>query len=249
LNSQQIIGNKLISIDACTSTNDLVKEMIKDRSIENGNILITGFQQSGRGQSDSKWESEDGKNVLCTIYIEPAILKADEQVALNFAISLAVLKATERFVKDKAYVKWPNDIILNRHKIAGVLIESILIGDRIKGSIIGIGLNVNQLKFNTPHATSIALNNEGIVQNLEDVMHHLIQCLNDFFEHLNNRNYDFLKEEYHANLFLRGQQSNFIIDKKNKQGIIIGVDESGRLEVLINGATHFFMNKEITLVL
>jgi BirA family biotin operon repressor/biotin-[acetyl-CoA-carboxylase] ligase len=146
-------------------------------------------------------------------------------------------------------VKWPNDIILNRHKIAGVLIESILIGDRIKGSIIGIGLNVNQLKFNTPHATSIALNNEGIVQNLEDVMHHLIQCLNDFFEHLNNRNYDFLKEEYHANLFLRGQQSNFIIDKKNKQGIIIGVDESGRLEVLINGATHFFMNKEITLVL
>ncbi|MDR0955350.1 MAG: biotin--[acetyl-CoA-carboxylase] ligase [Rikenellaceae bacterium] len=103
-------------------------------------------QTQGRGQRGNSWSSRGGENLTFSLVVHPENLRAEHQFYLSKAVSVALVEALAAFSLT-ATVKWPNDIYIGDRKVAGILIENDLQGARITKSIIGIGLNVNQLLF------------------------------------------------------------------------------------------------------
>ena len=134
-------------IKATNSTNSLMKEMLaKGEWPEGERFLYTGYQTAGRGQTGNSWESEADKNLLCSILLPPR----QNLFELNVAVSVAVhrmINCQFSIVNSQLTIKWPNDIYFGDKKVAGILIENAIIGNEIKYSIAGIGLNVNQTEF------------------------------------------------------------------------------------------------------
>ena len=140
-------------IKATHSTNTLLKELLaKGEWPEGERFLYTGFQTAGRGQAGNGWESEEGKNLLCSILLPPR----KDLFYLNVLVSVAVHKVIRSLLFERSgllslseavSIKWPNDIYYGDKKVAGILIENAIIGNEIKYSIAGIGLNVNQTTF------------------------------------------------------------------------------------------------------
>lgn len=143
------------------STNNALRETLEDKTM--GELpefftIVTSFQLAGRGQRETSWESEAGKNLLFSTLLHPTFLKADEQFQLSRLVSLALVETLQRYAPEEQFtIKWPNDIYWKDLKIAGILIENDLQGNQITDSIVGVGLNVNQTVFlsNAPNPCSL----------------------------------------------------------------------------------------------
>ena len=148
-------------IERTNSTNTLLRELIAKGEWQAGEeYLYTGFQTAGRGQSGNGWESEEGKNLLCSILIDPQKVKDKRPFYLNVVVSVAVHRMVNSqfsILHSQLTIKWPNDIYWKDKKIAGILVENALIGSEIRYSIAGIGLNVNQTEWlsNAPNPVSM----------------------------------------------------------------------------------------------
>ena len=137
-------------IKATNSTNSLMKEMLaKGEWPEGERFLYTGYQTAGRGQTGNSWESEADKNLLCSILLPPN----KNLYFLNIAVGVAIIRVIQSVLCQRSglysvlSIKWPNDIYFGDKKVAGILIENAIIGNEVKYSIAGIGLNLNQTKF------------------------------------------------------------------------------------------------------
>ena len=129
------------------STSTLLKQLAAEGNPPD--FIYAGFQTAGRGQTGNSWESEEGKNLLCSILLPP-----DKNLYfLNIAVGVALV----RVIGEAFTIKWPNDIYYEDKKIAGILIENAIIGNAIKYSIAGIGLNVNQTEFHSDAPNPISL--------------------------------------------------------------------------------------------
>jgi len=148
-------------IERTNSTNTLMRELIAKGEWQAGEeYLYTGFQTAGRGQSGNGWESEEGKNLLCSILIDSQKVKDKRPFYLNVAVSVAVHRMVNSqfsILHSQLAIKWPNDIYWQDKKIAGILVENALIGSEVRYSIAGIGLNVNQTEWlsNAPNPVSM----------------------------------------------------------------------------------------------
>ena len=124
--------------------------------MKEGNVVVADYQTSGRGCGTNTWESERGKNMLFSVMIHPVQLPVQRQFHISMAISLAIVEALEQQIGDVS-IKWPNDIYWRNAKICGILIENTLQGSRIKDSVIGVGLNVNQRAFHSDAPNPVSL--------------------------------------------------------------------------------------------
>ena len=106
----------------------------------------------------SVWDSEVGKNLTMSVFIKDSLLDVNQIFNLNIGVALAVVQALETFDIPDLMIKWPNDIMSYNFKIAGILIENSIKSDGTVHSIVGLGLNVNQINFvNLPKASSLAV--------------------------------------------------------------------------------------------
>ncbi len=121
-------------------------------------VVTTPCQGAGRGQRGNSWESEDGKNLNFSMLWLPGGFPAQCQFAVSEAVALAVADTLEE-CGIYARVKWPNDIYAGDRKISGILIEHSVTGRDITQTVIGVGLNVNQLRFisDAPNPVSMAM--------------------------------------------------------------------------------------------
>ena len=144
--------------DQVGSTNDWASLKMKTEKVLEGTIFRADVQVNGKGQRGRVWASSAGKNILTSYVLYPTFLRSDQQFSLIKAISLGVKDLLDKYLIDKAKIKWPNDIYVNDLKIAGVLIESSMKGSIVASSVVGIGLNVNENKFDSAiNATSLIL--------------------------------------------------------------------------------------------
>ena len=143
----------IIHIDETGSTNRWLRE---HADTERDQLLWTDYQTAGRGCGSNTWESERGKNLLFSLLIHPQGLKANAQFSISMAISVAIVKALSSLLSSSSSllsssssftIKWPNDIYWRDRKLCGILIENRLSGGFVRDSIIGVGLNVNQMQF------------------------------------------------------------------------------------------------------
>ena len=232
---------KIIKVNATSSTNDKLKVLIKSKKITNRTILVAKYQYGGRGQYNNKWFSSYGKNLLCSLYFKKPKVSLKNSFLLNIAVSLAVLKTIKSFDKRQTFIKWPNDILSVNKKISGILIENIINGDNISYSVIGIGINVNQLIFkNLPKATSLKkLSNKDI--KINNILNILIENL-DLYLSKTHMTKSLLKE-YNSNLFGK-DQCNFIIKGKHRNGKVNHVKQNGNIEITLSLDDKFEFNSE-----
>ena len=169
------------------STNTLLKELLaKSEWPEGEEFLYAGYQTAGRGQTGNGWESEEGKNLLCSILVErqkTAAIKEESPFYLNVTVSVAVhrLLSQELMAKSQQLtVKWPNDLYWQDKKMAGILIENAIIGNEVKYSIAGIGLNINQTEWKSDAPNPVSLNQiTGKEYNIDEQMKSLAHAIKE----------------------------------------------------------------------
>ena len=237
-------AQKLIYVPECHSTNSLLTELNGQTELPEGTVVITNRQTAGRGQRGNSWDTEPGKNLTCSILLRPRFMQAKDQFQLNMAVSLAAATALNSHIADIVKLKWPNDIFVGNKKIGGILIESQLQGNSLFSSIVGIGLNVNQERFDHPNAMSL-FNIAGSAFDLNATFQKLMEYLEAEYLDLRAGNTLSLKQRYLDTLYKFGESQDFEAQGKNFTGYINDVDEQGKLCVESGGVTQRFSFKEV----
>lgn len=227
---------RIIKVDATDSTNSFLRDMYRENPSTENLCLSTFEQTKGRGQKGTLWQSEAGKNLTFSLLLTHLKLDVKQQFKLSAMVSLAVLDALKKVGVPNLKIKWPNDILAGNFKIGGILIENFLKGDKIHASIIGMGLNVNQKKFyNLPKAGSLNMLT-GKDYDLGPLLETLANAIEKKLGLLNDSSMDEVLKDYHHNLFAIHSVSTFQLPSgKRFSGILRGIDEDGRLEVLTEG--------------
>jgi len=146
--STLFVGQNLIKLSAVDSTNNYLKNLTSNSEpLPEGTVIMAEHQFAGRGQRDSVWHAEAGKNLTFSLLLRPGFISVEKQFVLNMLVSVALNNVLLKYLPVGLSIKWPNDIYVNDRKIGGVLIENVIVGSNIKQSIIGIGLNINQSVF------------------------------------------------------------------------------------------------------
>jgi BirA family biotin operon repressor/biotin-[acetyl-CoA-carboxylase] ligase len=240
----------LIKLDAIDSTNDFLKRLSVEQALENYTVVTAEKQTSGKGQMGAKWVSETGKNLIFSVLINNKLNSISEIFDLNIAVALAVLTTLEKNNIPNLSIKWPNDIMSDNKKIAGILIENTIKNTGEISSIIGVGLNVNQQNFDElPKASSLAVIMKKEFEK-ELILNQFIECLKLNCDLLNNKLASQLWKNYNYNLFKKGIPMPFSLpDETQFMGIIQGVNSEGKLELkLENDTIEAFGIKEIQLL-
>ena len=241
------IGEYSVYFQETTSTNDALRLLLTQQTLPEGALVYASYQSKGKGQLGNSWESVDGENLLVSVVLYPQVLFADEQVWLNIICCLAVNDTAAHFAKSISVIKWPNDIFIEGKKVAGILIENSLQRNKIKFSLIGIGLNLNQQHFSVDKAASLSRFSGAWV---DPKVARLVLCenLNKYYSLLKANKRDFLWEEYHKNLLGKGVAIAFKANGQTFEGEILGIDKKGRLHVLSGGEIKSYANKEIEFI-
>ncbi len=231
-------ASKIIKVNATRSTNDRVKMLIKSKKIESGDIVVAKYQYGGRGQNTNKWYSSYGKNLLCSILYRPLDVNANQIFCINQVVSLAVLETIRKFNKEKCFIKWPNDIMSVNKKISGILVENSLSHNQVNYSIIGVGINVNQVLFKKlPNAISLKkISNSNFI--IQEVLYELIENYKFYFSRIDEL--DFINRKYNKNIFGK-DGCKLIIGGRRQYGKIISISNNGvvKLELDSRGIHEF----------
>lgn len=239
-------GQQLIWLPECASTNTEAQRLIGQNRATDGCVVITDKQTAGRGQRGNRWEAQPGENLTLSVIWRPAFLPAPDQFQLSQAVALAVHDwASGLLGPDPALrVKWPNDIFYREQKLGGILIENTLSGPKIQSSIVGVGVNINQLAFEVPTATSLACLT-GRQYALPALATQLLECLERRYLQLRAGQVAVLRKTYLQVLYRYQELKPFEVKSQAVMGKIVGVDEAGRLLVDISGQVHHFGLQEI----
>lgn len=140
---------EIIYLTETNSTNTYMRQLLSEKKEpEEGTLVWTGFQTAGRGQNQNKWESEKDANLTFSMLLSPDFLPVTGQFLLSQITALGIVDFLSSFcgLQDLS-IKWSNDIYWRDKKICGMLIENILSGHSISHTILGIGINMNQITF------------------------------------------------------------------------------------------------------
>ena len=241
---------RIIKINATNSTNSFLKELAQNSSLDEITVAVTNNQTSGRGQMNNSWVSEPYKNLTFSLFTTLKKVKVEHQAYLNFAVSLAIYDVLLEYDVPNLYIKWPNDIMSGKKKICGILIENTFSHSRIKNTIVGIGLNVNQEKFhkNLINASSLKIILKKSIE-LEALMNKIINHINLKISCIELENFNQIYNRYHQALYKKGIPTTFLNQKTNQlfMGIINGVSSSGNLQIqLEDNSIQEFGLKEVS---
>lgn len=237
----------IIKLDHTTSTNTYALKLLKSQNVKEGTIICASFQSQGQGQRGVSWESEHGKNVLMSIILFPKI-PIKKQFKINNSISLALYDFAKKYFQQEVKIKWPNDLLIGKNKLGGILINNIIRNGKITNTIIGIGLNVNQMQFDnySPPATSLKKLLEKDF-NIEQIQKEILDCVEFRYTNMKKEIFSEMREEYLSNLYAFNQWRNYKIQDKVMKAKIVGVDEIGQLILEFkNKKNRSFSLKEIS---
>jgi len=225
-------GYMQLEVPLINSTNLYAEELISREELPEGSLIYTHNQYDGIGYADNKWESEPYKNLTVTVLLKPVYLNAADQFFLTIVVSLSVCDLIEELIETASpCIKWPNDIFVNHHKIAGILIKNQLLGPEISTSIAGVGLNINQTEFKkAPNATSLKLLS-GEEYQVTEVMTKWHKLLYHRYTELKSGREQLLRN-YLDKMYLKDQFHNFIIRNSLTRAAIQGVDRHGLLVLM-----------------
>lgn len=224
---------QLIKLDAIDSTNEFLKGLSSNQSLENFTVVTAENQTKGKGQMGSVWNSEPSKNLIMSVLIGNFVTNINRIFDINIIVSVSVIQVLEELNIPGLSIKWPNDIMSYNKKIGGILIENSIKSEGSINSIVGLGLNVNQINFeNLPKASSLAV----ICNTTFDKDEILLKIVKKMEQNIQNWNLNsgLFWLVYANKLFKKGFPMPFEDqNQQNFMGIIQGVSPVGKLEILL----------------
>lgn len=223
-----VSGFEVLEYEKVESTNTLA-ESFASGELKDKQVFLTYHQTQGRGQVGNKWESEPNRNISMTIVFKPEGLEAGKQFAISMVIALGCFDFVSRYVNGCS-VKWPNDIYVHDHKIAGILIEHRIGGMYIQSSLCGIGLNVNQEVFHSdaPNPVSL-LQLTGKKIPLETVLTELLECIGRRYARIGD--YEWLEAGFMQHIYRAHGMFSWEDETGKFRAAVEGVDEYGQLKL------------------
>ncbi len=223
---------KILRFDEINSTNVFLYDKISEKNDISDTVVVASHQTAGRGMGKNRWESEAGKNLLFSIALNVNCLEAENQFKISQAVSVAIVETLSQFVDNQQlFIKWPNDIYFGDKKLAGILIQNTIEGRMMGISIIGIGLNVNQIEFSDDIPNPISLKMiTGEEYDLENLLNQLIINIKNAVESLCTvENQEAINSIYVSKLYRYQKWAEYVYQNKVKSLIITGFDKYGRL--------------------
>ncbi len=224
------IGNPFIQLDEVESSNNYAMAMVQARMAEHGNAWFAHSQTAGKGQRGKVWQMEPGANIILSVVIEPTTLKAHQAFLLAAVVALACHQFFVENVFDDVKIKWPNDIYWKDRKAGGILIENVFRGKEWKFAVVGIGLNINQVKF--PYTVKNPVSMRQITGKTFDVVAMakiLCALLDNWYQKIVEEKFEEIINAYNSVLYKLNEQVTFKQDETLMRAIISGVDNNGAL--------------------
>ncbi len=214
------------------STNDWLMERYEQNHAIENEVVVAGFQSKGKGQQGNIWESAAGKNLLFSLGLRTDFLPAAAQFLVSKAVALALTVSVEELIKQKSVqIKWPNDIYVDNKKVCGVLISNIFNGNKLAYSIVGVGLNVNQLDFpnHLPNPTSLrTLTNRSF--DLNKVLDLVLENFARHFKYIQQeKNHQNTHLNYLKKLYQLDEQHLYRVHGQLITANIMGLNEFGQI--------------------
>lgn len=236
----------LIKLSATDSTNAYLKQLCTDQQLPDYSLVWALNQTAGRGQPGRKWNSEPGMNLTFSILKRFEALQVRDQFLINMWVSLAIYSLLCELEVPEVAIKWPNDIMSGGRKLCGILPENSLKGETVTKSVVGIGLNVNQSRFDgLPHATSIKMAT-GRSFELEPLVSACRKSLVSIFQAADAFDFEKQRSRYEDKLFKKDCPAAFTVDGESLMGTIRGVDREGQLIIeMEGGVTRTYGFREI----
>lgn len=231
-----------IHLNSVESTNIYAHKLLQEENVSEGLVVTTDFQEKGKGQLTKKWASSKGKNLMMSVLFCPNV-KVRYQFDWSKMVAISLVEALDSLAVQNVQIKWPNDILIDGEKIAGVLIENTLIGEVISNSIIGIGMNVNQINFPSFARKATSMKSlTGIKYDLTELRNLVLEKLKSnyllFPQKAMQAKYLELLYGYGAPMHFKDSGGEFI-------GVILGVLPDGRLQLNKNGKLKDYDVKEL----
>jgi len=225
------IGCHISSVRETESTNLLAFRLAED-SAQEGTVVIAEAQTGGKGRLGRQWASPPGVNLYCSVILRPPMspVKAPQ---LTFLSAVAVARAIEEVTRLQPKIKWPNDILLDGKKVAGLLNEMSAETDTIHCVVLGIGVNINMLREQFPSdlrqpATSLFLE-QGVSVNRVDFTRALLTSLDVLYDDYLCLGFPAIREEWLSRSTVQGRRVRVSFGNRETEGVVTGVDNDGAL--------------------
>lgn len=226
------LGHNFFYFEELASTNSYAKKMDRVDTLH-GAIVLADNQLLGRGQYERNWEATPNQNLTFSIVFEPQ--NADRLTILTLACAKAIADVCTEQIEGSAELKWPNDVLVDEKKLAGLLTEAVFNGSVLERVIVGIGININQLDFGSElnhKATSLAILN-GKKYSRERVLAHILTRIEFYYRLWVKQDIELVKQ-INRTLIGFGSWTRLNVNGLDKEGEykFLGINEKGSLIVL-----------------
>ena len=235
--------SKLLYLKDCSSTNDEISKVLLYP--ESDFVAIYTFnQKKGRGQYGNQWLVNPNENLAFTIAIKTKNIFVSDY-HFNYYTAIIIRDFIDKLTDANVKIKWPNDIILNKKKVCGILIEKKKYNSE-NYFIIGIGINILQNNFNEIKNAGSILTQTGKKHDLFSIAENLYNDL--VFGYKNIKSEEEILLEYNNHLFRKDVISVFEIDHIKQNGIIRSANEYGKITIELENEVKQFYLKEVKLL-
>ena len=240
-NSLKLNNWQLFILKKVNSTMDEIKEECYKSNLNT--LLMAYTQTAGRGRNNNTWVSNLG-NLFLSIKLNT--LKMSNPLILNYITGIVVYDTLKFFLEKKTnlYIKWPNDVLINKKKIAGILIDSISRGNKISDLYIGIGINSKIAPSNLSYETTCLKNENNSTISRKKFLSKLIFYFNYWENVFKNNNFLHIANCWMKRSLPINSRISFKINKKIINGIYKGISEKGSIKILIDNKECSFFNLE-----
>jgi BirA family biotin operon repressor/biotin-[acetyl-CoA-carboxylase] ligase len=216
------LGETRIHVESCESTQALL-----DPSMAEGTVAVADVQTAGRGRLGRTWEAPPRSAVLVSVLLRPSADRPLPQLAL--VAGVAVADALEELTGLSVQIKWPNDVMLRRTKVAGILAEA-----RESAVVVGIGVNVNQTREQLPNRGGSLRTATGLEWDRDAVLDAVLGALGTRYEQWRVGGLDAVYDGLGSRDFLRGRS----VTVDGTSGTAELIDRDGRLRVAVGQGEH-----------
>lgn len=237
---------RIIRLEETTSTNNYLRSLIGKEPLPEGSVVVSEYQTAGRGQVGNSWESEGGRNLMFSVVLYPEFLPANRQFLISQIAALSVKETLDQYVNGVT-VKWPNDIYWQDRKICGMLIENDLTGHSLFCSVIGIGININQLHFMSDAPNPVSLRQiTGKEYNREEILSRFLKRLYNRYLDLLLEKEEEIRRDYMRALYRRDGYHHYSDEQGNFEACIHDIEPTGHLILeLLDGERRRYAFKEV----
>jgi BirA family biotin operon repressor/biotin-[acetyl-CoA-carboxylase] ligase len=225
------IGREIQVFRETTSTSDVVEKLAAD-GVAEGAVVFAEAQTRGRGRLGRRWVSPAGKGLWFSILLRPAC-RPQETTQLTLAAAVALARAVRAQTGLQPEVKWPNDLLLQGRKFAGILTELSGEQDRVRHVVLGIGLDVNLAASDFPpelrrQATSLLVELGRPVARAALAVAALRE-LEAVYQRLQRGDFEALADEWEALCTTLGRQLEIVVGDRRMRGRAEALDADGSL--------------------